>query len=300
MLISIFKQTLPQVWRNKKLWILGVLTSFLGASEETELLSNLLIPKRKNIFNFFEQLRETQLFTQKGLGSLWAHMTQEPLFFSKLIIIFGGVFALSVILFWLSLIAQGGIIHAASKLKTHPIENIKPYLQKGKKKFWPIFGINVISKIIIGLIFYIITYQLIKNIWLMLILFLAFIILVSVIYLMMKISICSVVLDDNGFFPAVKKSFHMLAEHWMEYMKLLITLLAITIGGIFMSFASLTITFIPFYLIMEASIILNIAFAANIIFILYFIFASIFLVLFFGFLSSVSWTAWTHAYQNKK
>ncbi|KKQ56786.1 MAG: hypothetical protein US74_C0011G0001, partial [Parcubacteria group bacterium GW2011_GWA2_38_13] len=199
----IFKQNLQQIWRNKKLWILGIFTSFLGATEETELLLNIFIPSKRSIFDFFQSLGDTQLFTSQGLQAAYKHITQEPLISLLSILLLIATLAVVCALVGLSLIAQGAIISASSKVRHSTLEKISGYLREGKKKIWPILGINLISKLIVGLIFFAFTFPIIKNIPLMLILTCIFIILASILYIVMKLAICIVVVEKEKLFPAI-------------------------------------------------------------------------------------------------
>lgn len=294
----IFKQNLPHIWRNKKLWILGIFTSFLGATEETELLLNIFIPSKRNVFNFFQQLGDTQLFTSQGLQSAWKHITQEPLISLSSILLLVATVAAALVLVWLSLVAQGAIISASSKVRHSTLEKTSGYLREGKKKFWPILGINCISKLIIGLIFFVFTFPIIKNIPLMIFLTCIFIVLASILYIVMKLAICIVVVEKEKLFSAIKTAYIVFNQNKKDSVKLLMALLVVTVFSISLSIASLFVIYIPFLFIIEASVILNISAISSILFITFLLCATAFLTVFFGFISALSWISWTHFYQN--
>ena len=225
----IFKQNLQQIWRNKKLWILGIFTSFLGATEETELLLNIFIPSKRSIFDFFQSLGDTQLFTSQGLQAAYKHITQEPLISLLSILLLIATLAVVCALVGLSLIAQGAIISASSKVRHSTLEKISGYLREGKKKIWPILGINLISKLIVGLIFFAFTFPIIKNIPLMLILTCIFIILASILYIVMKLAICIVVVEKEKLFSAIPTSFKNLFTSSLNKLSAMNTLMHFTI-----------------------------------------------------------------------
>lgn len=294
----IFKKNLPLIWRNKKLWILGIFTSFLGATEETELLLNILIPNRKNVFEFIRQLYDTKLFTSQGLNEAWKLITQEPMASAIPLLILITTLFLVLLLMFLSLVSQGAIISASSKVRQKPLEKITRYLGEGEKKFWPILWINIISKIIIGLIFFAISYTFVKNIYLSLILFLIFIIGVGILYILMKLAICIVVIEKKNLLSALRLAYISFYENWKDTMRLLIALLVFTIFGILLSIASLFILYVPFFFIIEASLVLSFTALSTFMFVSFLFCATIILTFFFGFLSAVSWISWTHLYQN--
>lgn len=296
----IVRQNIPFIWRNKKLWLLGIFTSFLGATEETELLLNILIPNRKNILEFFQQLYETNLFTKEGLQSAYKHITQEPAAFLPSVIMLIITFGVMLFLVWLSLIAQGAIISASVKAKQGPINSALAYLKEGEKRFWQILGINLISKVIIAGLFIVLSYPITKNIAFSIFLLLVFIFLASILYIIMKLAILIVVIEKKKLFFAIKAAYTYFYNHWKIASKLLLTLLIFTILGIFLSLISISLLYIPFFFMAEASMILTITIAPKILFLLYLLSATVLLILFFGFLSSISWISWTHLYQKIK
>lgn len=296
----IFKKNLPQVWRNKKLWILGILTSFLGATEETELLLNILIPNKKNVFEFIQRLYDTKLFTSQGFYSAWMRITQEPAASVVPLLILMVTLFFILALMCLSLVAQGAIIFASSKVRQNPLEKITRYLGEGKKWFWPILWINVTSKILIGIIFFILSYPLVKNIYISLILFLVFIMGASILYILTKLAICIVAVEEKKFISALRLAYISFHKNWKSALRLLIVLLVFTIFGILLSIASLFILYVPFFFIIEAGLILSITTLSTFIFISFLFCAAILLIFFFGFFSAVSWISWTHFYQNLK
>ena len=298
MLTIIIKKSWAEIWRHKKLWGLGILTSFLGTVEESELVRNISYRNGQQFFvNFLVQLKETRLFTQTGIQGLVRVATHEPLTFMRIIFFLLLVLSVLGVGIWLSIVAQGGIVTAVGKNRDLKNSNLRMLLAPGIKKFWPLAGLNLAGKSLTIALFFIAAIGL-RAPWYIAIPVLGGVGLAVIgTFSLIKLSLCERMLHSDRLIPALNRGWQMTRWAWRQCLGLAVTLMIITILILTTGFFLVLVVFIPFFFILAAAFLLKFVFGLIFILLLFSLMAFVFVAGLFGFLSALSWSAWTRLYQ---
>ena len=224
---NILKQALNITWRYKYLWLFGLFASLLGSGGEYKIINNISSGNTgKNVLPNFASLSETGVFNKETLNNLVQLFKTDMT--SMIIILAVGliVLAIAAVLIWLMIISQatlvndsGAIINGKKKKN-----NIKASFIAGKKKFWPVLGLNIIIKIVIGLIFILISLPIILAatkaisslaVYSYIILFILFIPIAITLSFITKYAIAYVVIKGQTAIESIKSGWELFTKNWL-------------------------------------------------------------------------------------
>lgn len=245
---SLLRQAWTVTWRNKYLWFFGLFASLTaaGGSWEYKVLTqnldkNLLSGSYLHLSGlavFGELLRNLGL----GLINLFKYDFLTILNTLSLLII---TVALVCFFIWLAVASQSALIDGVKKLfnpkKKIPAATIRGSLTDGHRHFWPVLGLNLLIKILLGFISFLITLPIL---FLTLtnapaltaayvVLFIIFIPLGTGLALMIKYAICYKVLDSLSFVASLEQGWRLFKKYWLISLEMAVILFIITliVGG---------------------------------------------------------------------
>jgi hypothetical protein len=158
---NVLKNAWQITWRNKILWIFGIFASFLSLEAAYEvILGQIFQLKKVEAFNLgvlnFYQTRSDFL---KGHIYFLSNLTQDLSAYLFFILLF------IVVLFfiWLIFTSQIFIIKSTAKLYQNKKVDTAHDLSGSYDKFWPVLGVSIITKLLLGAGFMIISLPLLYS-----------------------------------------------------------------------------------------------------------------------------------------
>lgn len=147
-------------WRYKYLWIFGVFASFLSTSGGYEMIISALRGGDGIYAPGLQGLIDSGLFTSEGTSNLKLVVSGAD---AGVLASMAFVVVMIVILFsfvvWISVVSQVAIVKESASLiskkeaKISGQDNIKRGLESGMRHFWQVFGVNVVSKVLLTVFF---------------------------------------------------------------------------------------------------------------------------------------------------
>ncbi|MDD4901972.1 MAG: hypothetical protein PHE24_02440 [Patescibacteria group bacterium] len=146
---DILKKSLAITWTHKNLWFLGIFAGLIGGvSQYTMSISQSAEDWTSTIFSslaiFFGQTANGNAFS--NLIMLFKGAPVFATIFTAFILI---VFVVTLFVIWLAVVSQAGLVNnGAAIIKSNNKKEglpIRDGLDKGIKKFWPVFGFDLIG-----------------------------------------------------------------------------------------------------------------------------------------------------------
>lgn len=239
---SIYRESIKQAWKltwhNKYLWILGLLSVFLGQFGLSDTIS--FIYRQPQIFSDLAQKHFNLALPNLAstVGLVW------------IIFILG---VLCLFIYIVSAISQGGLIYASAYYYKHGVlpEHSKLWNKGGVHNFWRVLFINILRKLIIGLVLFGLGF-----VWYRLANLQANIVLLSLvlaveIFLAMSISAITIyalsyaVVGKDKISRAIKRGFELYKDHLLVSLELSLFLFAFNLILILVVLAAGVFLFIP-------------------------------------------------------
>lgn len=262
---TIIKQAWKIAWKNKNLWFLGIFASLAvaGGSLEYEFLSpawrqGLIAGAYQgldNILVWSELLRQlglglTGIYSQ-GLVSILNTLTISLLFLT---------FMATVI--WLAISSQAAIVDSFRKIlapakKKSEKTDIRTELGEGGRHFWPVLWLNILIKLGMFLVFFLMNLPL-----LLMILgdgrgfivaytfaFVIFLPLAVSLSLVIKYAIAFNVLEGYSVVKSLEKGWRLFQKNWLISLEVALLLFGISFVFTFAVLFALSLVFLPLFLL---------------------------------------------------
>ena len=233
---KILRQALNITWHNKYLWFFGLFATFLGAGGEYQIINNVVENNGETTLN--ELSRFFYIFNPDFWTNIGPYFSQNPkeVIISLAILLLA--LAIFVFLIIISISSQAALVDQAKKLYNKESKGlgISKGIVAGQAHFWPVLGINLLTKVTIALIFFLITLPVILSpveSWLALaiytVLFLIFIPVVIGLSLIAKYAISYIVIKQNKFIEAIDNAFKLFAKNWVVSLEMAFILVLINL-----------------------------------------------------------------------
>ena len=236
----IFKKAWEITKQNRFLWIFGLFAALAGNGGIYEIL-----------FKGFGRI------VGKGdlaSGSSWSWILQtlsfprlediyvrSPLFVSLLWVLFFAILVALAFLIWLVVTSRGALVASVKKIASRKKINLHEGWTEGKKYFWPVLGLNALSKAMTFGLLILITVPAMMyltgqggNLGLDLLLyilsFVVFTALALFISFMAIYASCFVIMENKPFVEAIRLSWKMFIKNWLISIEMALLLFLITIG----------------------------------------------------------------------
>jgi len=217
----IFKEALRATWKNKYLWFFGLFAALFGSSNDYEIISR-FVTGDKSVLGW-RAIQETNVLSIQTFHTISDFMTEDPMSF--ILTMFVALFILVLVFFliWLATVSQAALVTNAAALSTGRKVSFKDGIEAGGKNFWPVFGLNILSKLLVSLVFLIIGLPLALSAGRSLaaynfFYFLVFIIFVPaavIVSFIIKYAIAYKVIKDKPIVDSLKKSWQLFVDNWL-------------------------------------------------------------------------------------
>ena len=226
---EIFKQAAKVAFKYPVIWFFGLLAALLGTSGEAEVFFSSYA--NSGWLTFWQALANGGLVSAEGIRGLTKVFFDSPLFVAVFALASLVVLGLTVFITWLVVIAQTAVIgQSVAITRKHPLRFAESF-GLGVSKFWPVFGINVLLKLIIWLVISLIGLAAILRIpfaiYIFVIVFNVGMVLVLISSFISRYAICAVVLRDKGFVDSFKLAWKLFKANWLMSFEISIILFLI-------------------------------------------------------------------------
>lgn len=229
--MSLYRNILGQgwkiTWHNKYLWFFGIFAALLGNGGEYEILIRGLRGETgSGLFPNFSRIADTGIFSISTLSNIGQLFRDD--FLNMFIILIIGLIALTLFgfLVWLTIISQVALVSNTvsiiSKKNKGQKVGIKEGINVGASNFWPIFGLNIIIKLIVYSAFILVSLPIIFSAkelgvinWLYVSLFIILIPTAIALSFLIKYAIAYVVIKGSNFFDSIKLGWQLFIKNWL-------------------------------------------------------------------------------------
>lgn len=243
---QIIKQALKIIWKNPILWFFGFWAALLGGIADLELfLGGWNFGGKGILFSFCQGLAEGGLFTMAGLQGLSVH----PFYFFILALIFLIALAISALVIWLGIVSQSVLIKKTISFSKNESPDWPGAFKLGIAKFWPVLGLNALSRVIIWFFLSIIgILTLLKFSGLTVIFvfgFSIFIALSLIVSFIAKYAICGAVLKNWHFSETIKSAWKILSQNWLITLEIavMVFIINLVVNSVLVFFSSQTLIY---------------------------------------------------------
>ena len=233
---KILRQSLNITWHNKYLWFFGLFATFLGAGGEYQIINNVVENNGDTALNGIG--RFFAIFNPELWSNIGPYFAQDPRGALISIILLILALAIFVFLVILTISSQAALINQAKKLYNNEKKDlgISKGMLIGQSHFWPVLGVNILVKVIIACIFFLITLPIILTastsglpIAIYIILFLILVPVVMGLSLIAKYAIAHIVIKGNKFVEAIDNAFKLFSRNWVISLEMAFILIMINI-----------------------------------------------------------------------
>ena len=228
-------------WKNKWLWFLGFFAAFLT----NETVYESIIGTFQSRFQGRDFVLLTKDFLGVGLFDVfqwsfiesWWH--SSTLTFTFLLLVTIAFVCLLLFFIFLSIISQAGLIKSAIAIDVHKKYGLKQAFKAGIDKFWPVLGLNILTKVGLFGIFVLLAYlfaMLIQAIsinaidYILYVLFAVVLIFGAlIIYYLTIYGTAFIVLRGKGVFESLKMSWHIFVRNILINIEMALILFAFVV-----------------------------------------------------------------------
>jgi len=305
-----FRPILKTAWqitkKFKSLWFLGLFAAILSVSGEFELLAKIIFGTNKTDSTFGLMIKEFKDGMGAGLeksynfwNGAWESLTNSPMEMISLILILIATIIITLFVIWLAVVSQIGLIKNISLINKKKKPTINEGIDTGVENFWPILLINIIYKILLMLIFLLLSKEvLLLIIWgvtgtiIHIISLTSISIITILISFVVRYQILSIILNKEKAIPALKAACRLFKDNWLISIEMAFILFIVYIIAAYLTvfltaiLLAIPIVFITFANQIPSAVIMTIGLMSFIaIFIQTFIITALF--------STYQWSSWT-------
>ena len=240
--MPLYRRILSQAWKitwhHKYLWFFGLFAVLFTSGGEYEIFIRIFSgDTNQPVLPGLRRLTETGIFSQQGMEGISRLIKDDPLTFMKVSLVLLVILVLFIFLIWLSVISQTALVKNVSSLlgkkivssKTGTVSakvaanNFSSSVLKANEKFWPIFGLNVVSKAVIYLAFVLVSLPIILSVggsgaiikFLYVIVFIIFVPVAFALSFIFKYAIAHVVIKGSKFVDSIKDGWQLFIKNWL-------------------------------------------------------------------------------------
>lgn len=221
-------------WGHKHIWFFAFFATFIGFGGISEVFfgtfeksSNVLLGGNTNL---------TAAYFLPGLSSIRTLIQFSP---NPLIsvLVFTLIMGLLIVVFaWIITVSIGALIASVRKIAKGKDMRLPDAMKVGAEKFWPVFGVNAMAKIVVGTSFFLIGTNLVYttpnsplSTLLYIVSFILFTAIAVIVSLVAIFSTNFVVLKDERLTGALDKGWMLLRKHWLICIEMTLVLFVASI-----------------------------------------------------------------------
>jgi len=289
--IKTLKQALKIIWDKPILWLLG----FLGIPFAVNEISLVIINIEK-INNWINNLITFKVIRTQ-FGQIFSSFGSQAPANIKNISLFVVIIIITVLLFYISLLAYISFLFITRHLKNKENFIASEILQKSKKYIIPVIGLNLISFFIIYGFLSLVGLTPLYKIQIPVFVYIIFFILIEVfISFVSRYIVCFLVLEQEKFSSAIKKGVVFFVKNWFITLKTSLILFIITIlFGLVILLISIGVSwpcFFLFYIFLQ----FNLTLGFWLIFLFWALLITIILIFFISILSALQFLIWNNLF----
>lgn len=304
--MSLYRRLLAQAWKNtwehKYLWFLGLFAALVGSASELNLLfQSFGDVANQGLFPNLKSFLATGVFSRQAALNFGNLMLNDSFSLLMALTVMAILLMLLCFLIWFAVVSQAGLVNNYSRIIANKSHNLGEGLDAGMKKFWPVFGLNVLLKVIVYLIFTVIALPIVlwftqPSIVQNLVFFVAYVIFIPasiIIAFVVKYAIGYVVIKGEKFIDACSLGWELFLQNWLVSLEMAFILFGISFVVTLLLLLCLAALAIPLlflaFLIPQLASIINIGLLLFCFFILFILVIAVVGAI----LSAFEVTAWT-------
>ncbi len=238
----ILKKSLRITWENKFLWFFGFFATFLGGFGAYEILINRTDAYfAQNLFFRFQHLQELNVFSGEFFLNVGRTFQVSPISMSIVFALLIILLILFIFLLWLAVVSQVGLVFSSAKIvnsdkNAHKL-NIKRGIETGIDHFWPVLGLNFLSKVLVYFLFFCLSLFFVflvspGNGWVAdmfyVVLFIIFIPIALIISFIFNYAICYISIEKKEFKESILDAWNLFLRNWLVTLEMALILFVIT------------------------------------------------------------------------
>lgn len=268
---NILKRALKLTWKFKYLWFFGLFAFLIDNGGELQvMIRGLDLNFNEGFMGTLRQFAETGVFSVSTLGNIGALFKSDPLtlFISLTVLLI--VAALGLFLLWLSVVSQAAVVNNTARDIAGKEHDFQEGLLAGIKNFWPVLGLNAILKVVLYLIFILVSLPLISSAFgpdykegnlLFLVMFIVFVPLAILLSFIFKYSIAFAVIKGEKFVEAIRHGWMLFIDNWLVSLEMAFILFFIDLFYYLLLFWIILIISVPFIFVI--GVLTNLALMFN-------------------------------------
>ncbi len=258
---DILKNSFFLTLKNKYFWFFGLFASLIGISSEYEFFfRGLRGDASEASFSLYDRIASTGVLSPGVFKNIFVLFKTETASMFILLLLGLILLALTAFLIWLSVASQIAIVNNSAKMIIGKDVDFKEGIVAGTRKFWPVFGLNILIKVIMTVAFIIIGIPflfkaiavniLIANL-LYILLFVIFVPIGIIIAFIIKYAIAFIVIKEEKFVDALGLGWKLFQKNWlvsieMAFILFFVNFLAILAIALLTLILSIPILFLAF------------------------------------------------------
>ena len=236
---DIIKQAFKTTWHNKYLWFFGIFAALLGNGGELELLFHRFDTTVENgLFPFWASIANTGFFGKNTFLNIGHLATRDPLSLFLVLTVFVVILILGALAVWLTVVSQASLVSGAAQIRVGKKHDFKTALDAGINRFYGVFGLNLILKLLVYLFFIFLSLPLLaaagnrylfSSTAIFMVAFLFFVTLAMVISFIVKYAIAFYVIKRCGFLESIRLAWQLFMRNWLISLEMAFLLFVINI-----------------------------------------------------------------------
>lgn len=297
---KIFSRALAVSWQYKYLWFFGLFAAIIG-SGGYEIVGQSL-SSSPAFFEWINNLSQTGIFNSDIFGNLRKLAIEQPLNLSLMLLMYVFLAAAALFVLWLATVSQIAIVSNNLQILAGKAHTLQGGLSNGVKRFWPVFSMNVMEKIVVASVLFIVNLPLMFSAFTeiskaeMTAYIVIFIILVPALLIMsliIKYAIAYIIIKNETFGQSLKRAWRLFADNWIISIEMALLLFFISFIFAFLVLISISVMVLPFLFLVNMTSIAFGAFASLIIVLISAIVALVFIVAASAFMTTFQIVCWT-------
>lgn len=241
---SIIRQSFIIAWKHKYLWFFGLFATFLASNFEIELVDKFLNRQSSTIYDW-QRWADTGVFSFRAWGNFVTMAKTDTWSFVSILVIFLVLVIIFLALLWLAVVSQGALVNNSQRALVEGAKTISATERKhdtsigfseGRKKFWPILGVNFFVRLIVYILALItiapIAISQSVSVVMSLIYFVVFIVLLVIALILAfitKYAVAYIVLKNQALGQSVMSAWKLFKSNWLVSLEMTFILFAISI-----------------------------------------------------------------------
>ena len=256
---DILRRAWQATWHHKHLWLFGLFAALLINSGELNLISRALSSESGS--NFVDSCR---YYSRSGIfgGNFWSGLASswQTAPSIVLVMIFSAIVLLAIFCLglWLAVVSQVALVGASAEIvsdKKSKNNNLPDNLAKSREYFWPVLGLNLLSRLAIMILALITSLTIAQVIFDSSSLFVTFVYVVAVVVVMLvalslsfiiKYAIAYLIIRKVSLENALRDAWKLYWSNWLVSLELAVILFAVTFGVTIAVLLAIMVIAMPF------------------------------------------------------